>query len=209
MRKSQAFRVFLGTTTTVIKALFILTLILEIVYLALFILTIRLPGFRFWPPPSARSWQFFASWLIAGVVAMNFLILGLMDFNNAPLRSWNRFPAALVILVIGSTIGTWSYITLGMRITIGLGEKLVTRGPYRYTRNPQYIGDSLNIIAYMVLTNSRMAWGIGLLGIALNLLAPFTEEPWLEERFGEAYRAYKNQVPRFLGPGKGAAEKQS
>ena len=49
----------------------------------------------------------------------------------------------------------------------------------------------------MVLTNSWMAWVLGLLGEGLNILAPFTEESWLEGRFGEEYRAYKQSVPRF------------
>jgi protein-S-isoprenylcysteine O-methyltransferase Ste14 len=40
---------------------------------------------------------------------------------------------------------------------------------------------------------------IGFLGVVLNVLAPFTEEPWLEQRFGEAYLNYKRQVPRFIG----------
>jgi protein-S-isoprenylcysteine O-methyltransferase Ste14 len=53
-------------------------------------------------------------------------------------------------------------------------------------------------MGYMVLTNSWMVWVLGIMGVALNLLAPFTEEPWLEERFGGAYIAYKRKVPRFI-----------
>ena len=55
--------------------LFFIAVAFEFVYTLLFILTIRLPGFRFWPPSSARPWQFFAAWLMAGVVAVNFLLL--------------------------------------------------------------------------------------------------------------------------------------
>ena len=54
----------------------------------------------------------------------------------------------------------------------------------------------------MVLTNSWMVWVLGVLGVALNIMAPFTEEPWLEERFGTAYRAYKQSVPRFIRMGR-------
>ena len=60
------------------------------------------------------------------------------------------------------------------------------------------MGDILHIIGFMVITNSWMAWIIGVFGIVLNLLAPFTEEPWLEERFGDAYLEYKQEVPRFI-----------
>ena len=85
-----------------------------------------------------------------------------------------------------------------MRATIGLGDRLITNGPYRYSRNPQYLSDSVSIFAYMIFTNSVFVWILGVLGIVLNILAPFTEEPWLEEKFGPAYLEYKRQVPRYF-----------
>lgn len=179
--------------------LFVLSVSLEIIYLLLFILTIRLPGFRFWPPPGPRSWQFFTAWLMACFVAANFLILSLLDFDSFILPGLRvRLPIALVFLIFGGWLGSWSFLKFGLRTTIGLVQKLITSGPYRFTRNPQYIGDSANILGFMILTNSWMAWVMGILGITLNTLAPFTEEPWLEEKFGEAYRNYKKEVPRFF-----------
>jgi protein-S-isoprenylcysteine O-methyltransferase Ste14 len=50
----------------------------------------------------------------------------------------------------------------------------------------------------MILTNSWMVWVLGTLGVLLNLLAPFTEGTWHEERFGGSYLAYKRKVPRFI-----------
>jgi protein-S-isoprenylcysteine O-methyltransferase Ste14 len=50
----------------------------------------------------------------------------------------------------------------------------------------------------MLLANSWMVWLIGALGVLLNIMAPFTEEPWLKERFGEEYWPYKTRVPRFI-----------
>jgi protein-S-isoprenylcysteine O-methyltransferase Ste14 len=184
-------------------ALFSTAVVLELIYGLLFILTIRLPGFRFWPPPSPRSWQFFVSWFVAALVVVDFLFVGLLDFDSFVLpHFWWRLPLALVLFLLASAIGTWSFSTFGLRTTIGLGDRLITDGPYRYSRNPQYVGDSLNIIGYMVLTNSWMVWIIGVLGVMLNILAPFTEEPWLEERFGDRYLAYKRRVPRFFRIGK-------
>jgi len=179
--------------------LFVTAVVFELVYLLLFTLTINLPGFRFWPPPSPRSWQFFSAWLMAGIVAVNFLFLGMLDFDSSFLPGLrSRFPVAMIFFVIGSAIGAWSSLVFGLRATIGLGDTLIIKGPYRYTRNPQYISDSLNIIGYMIFANSWMVWIIGILGVILNILAPFTEEPWLEEKFGEAYLAYKRRVPRFI-----------
>lgn len=76
---------------------------------------------------------------------------------------------------------------------------LVTDGPYRRTRNPMYVG-MLMILA---------GWGIYLAVLTPFLLLPvfvwvltvqqvIPEEQALEARFGDAYRAYQQQVPRWL-----------
>ncbi len=36
------------------------------------------------------------------------------------------------------------------------------------------------------------------LGLVILIMAPFAEEPWLEETYGEAYRRYRARTPRFL-----------
>jgi protein-S-isoprenylcysteine O-methyltransferase Ste14 len=183
--------------------LFFIALGFELIYLLLFALTIRGRGFRFWPPPSHRSWQFFVSWILAAVVVGKFLFLGVLDFDSFWLPGfWVRLPAALTLFLFATVIGIWVYAVFPLGATIGLGNRLVTSGPYRYTRNPQYISDSFSIVAYMIITNSWMVWVIGTLGVVLNIMAPFTEEPWLEERFGEEYLKYKTCVPRFIQFGK-------
>jgi protein-S-isoprenylcysteine O-methyltransferase Ste14 len=174
------------------------SVIIEVVYLLLFIRTIRQQDFRFWPPPSPRSWQFFSTWILAGLVFVGFFFVGILDFNSALFKSWGRFPLGILLHLIGAVIGSWAFKSSGLHLTIGLGDELVSSGPYRFSRNPQYLGDMLHILGWMVLTNSWRTWIIGVLGIVLNLLAPFTEEPWLEEKFGDAYLRYKQRVPRFI-----------
>ena len=41
-------------------------------------------------------------------------------------------------------------------------------------------------------------WIAHLLLALVFVVAPLTEEPWLEEQYGEAYREYRKRVPRFL-----------
>ncbi len=182
------------------SALLATAILVELIYLLLFLLTLKRPGLHFWPPPRLWSWQFFAAWLLAGYVGLVFLLLGVLDLNSGFLPGiWLRLPFVLALFLCAWIIGAWTATVFGLRHTLGLGTRLVTGGPYRYTRNPQYICDSLQILGYMLLTNSWMVWIIGALGVLLNVMAPRVEEPWLEERFGDEYRAYKRRVPRFFG----------
>ena len=48
------------------------------------------------------------------------------------------------------------------------------------------------------IANSAYLWIAHLLLALVFVVAPLTEEPWLEEQYGEAYREYRKRVPRFL-----------
>ena len=54
------------------------------------------------------------------------------------------------------------------------------------------------LIGFAILSNSILALPICIFGMVWFALAPFTEEPWLQERFGTDYDAYMRNVPRFL-----------
>ena len=76
---------------------------------------------------------------------------------------------------------------------------LVVDGPYRYTRNPLYLGMTLLYAGIALGANS--AWILGLLVpllIVLHYGVIFREEAYLERKFGDAYRAYKATVRRWL-----------
>ena len=78
-------------------------------------------------------------------------------------------------------------------------RQLVVRGPYRFVRNPMISGVVFALVGEaMVLASAPHAlWAITFLGI--NLVGiPLLEEPFLLNRFGEAYREYCRHVPRFL-----------
>ncbi len=101
-------------------------------------------------------------------------------------------------MVAGIGLVYWGVRTLGIHASQGLGGELVREGPYRYTRNPQYVGEMSFITGYIILSNSLLVLITAMLGIIWFLLAPFTEEPWLREQFGIAYEDYVSNVPRFL-----------
>ncbi len=76
---------------------------------------------------------------------------------------------------------------------------LVAHGPYRFTRNPMYLALALLYLGLSLLVNS--AWPLALFPVALMLVERWVivrEEAYLERVFGEAYRAYKARVRRWL-----------
>jgi protein-S-isoprenylcysteine O-methyltransferase Ste14 len=75
---------------------------------------------------------------------------------------------------------------------------LHTSGPYRFSRNPQYVGDMLMAIGVVVGFDSRLAAIAAVGGIACLLYAPLAEEPWLEAHYGNAYRDYARHTPRYV-----------
>jgi protein-S-isoprenylcysteine O-methyltransferase Ste14 len=99
----------------------------------------------------------------------------------------------------GNALALWAIAALGMAPTSGDESTLVSRGPYRFSRNPQYVGFILALIGWGLITNSVLALIVSLAGIVPFLLVPLAEEPWLRERLGAAYADYQRTVPRFIG----------
>ncbi len=185
-------------------ALFAFTLACEILLGGSLILTLVHPGFRVWPPPGRDSWQYRSTWGLTILSVAGVLILGILDWDSFLLHHWIRFPLGGLLLASGLAFAFWGIRTLSLHASLGLGGRLTTGGPYRYSRNPQYVGDIVALAGYALLSNSWMAMISGLIGMVWFFVAPFTEEPWLRQKHGEAYDRYAAEVPRFLGiPRKG------
>jgi len=78
-------------------------------------------------------------------------------------------------------------------------DYLVTDGPYRYTRNPLYIGDLLMWAGWTVLLGSLPVM-IGLVALAVGLnVGVRLEERGLHRKFGATWDRYAATTPRFVG----------
>jgi protein-S-isoprenylcysteine O-methyltransferase Ste14 len=76
---------------------------------------------------------------------------------------------------------------------------LVVRGPYRYTRNPIYLG--LALVSAGVAVTANAVWPLLSLPIVLTLVRRRVierEERHLEQTFGREYRRYRDRVPRWI-----------
>ena len=76
---------------------------------------------------------------------------------------------------------------------------LVVAGPYRFTRNPMYVG--LAAVYLGLAVAERSLWSLILLPVVLVIIRYAViahEEAFLERRFGQSYRDYKARVRRWL-----------
>ena len=76
---------------------------------------------------------------------------------------------------------------------------LVTTGPYRFTRNPGYLGMALIGTAIGLIAGA--VWvlaGIGVAVLVINWGVINREERYLEAKFGSPYREYKARVRRWV-----------
>ncbi len=110
------------------------------------------------------------------------------------------------LVIIGAGLYTMTR-TISLFIKIGKGtlapwsptKKLVIFGMYQYVRNPMIMGVLTVLIGESIAIQSFciMLWAsIFYLGNTIYFI--LSEEPDLEKRFGETYRDYKKNVPRWI-----------
>ena len=85
-----------------------------------------------------------------------------------------------------------------------LAGKVVADGPYRYLRNPLYLGLWIMIIALAFLMPVTGAIFAVILSAVFALRLTLGEETFLTAKLGEPYRAYLRAVPRFIPRFRGA-----
>jgi len=108
-----------------------------------------------------------------------------------------------MVFVAALTLVAWAIVTItraGSNVPTSMPTTtIVETGPYRFTRNPIYLGMCLGLVGLAIAFNNL--WLLG-------TLAPFAfvirygvvarEEAYLERKFGDAYRHYRTRVRRWL-----------
>lgn len=114
---------------------------------------------------------------------------------------WARWGAAMVAIsmipllyAVFATIGNNISPTEATRV----GHQLITTGPYRWIRHPLYTFGALFFLALSVLTTLWWPALFLLPGLAALIWRARYEEANLIARFGDEYRAYRQQTGRFL-----------
>jgi protein-S-isoprenylcysteine O-methyltransferase Ste14 len=111
--------------------------------------------------------------------------------------------AGMVIGAAGAVVALWCVLSF---VAIGKGtpapfdppRQLVVRGPYRYVRNPMYIGAGTALSGAALFYESLPLLGYtALFFLASHMFVVFYEERILQHTFGQEYEAYCRQVRRW------------
>lgn len=123
--------------------------------------------------------------------------------NSSPISCLSQLLGGMAI-VIGFVLFSWC---VGLFARVGQGtlapwdptRNIVVVGPYRFVRNPMITGVALMLMGQALLWGS---WVMAIWACTFVLINHIyfvlIEEPGLEKRFGDSYRIYKTNVPRWL-----------
>ncbi|ACU53637.1 isoprenylcysteine carboxyl methyltransferase [Acidimicrobium ferrooxidans DSM 10331] len=126
---------------------------------------------------------------------------GLARVDRLPSRLRRSIGGAL--LVAGAGLAGWAALTMEASGTSPDPRKppeaLVSSGPYRFTRNPIYLGMlSAQAGAAFITARPSLVFGALVAGVFLDQFVIAREERELAERFGDAYAEVVARTPRWL-----------
>ncbi len=110
-------------------------------------------------------------------------------------------------IAIGAAVYCWcawdfTFAGRGTPAPIDPPRELVVRGLYRYVRNPMYVGILLILLGEAFLFASQKLFAyVAVMFIVYLLVVILYEEPTLKHKFGESYRRYCRNVPRWIPRG--------
>jgi protein-S-isoprenylcysteine O-methyltransferase Ste14 len=138
---------------------------------------------------SIRTWQLLASWPARS---------GWLTFSNATIAV---LLFGILCAVVAALLRTWGTAYLSPSVVQDSamhGEGIIAAGPYRYVRNPLYLGTFIHTFALALLMppTGAILCIVAVFLFQLRLIAG--EESFLATKLGEPYRAYCAKVPRLL-----------
>lgn len=107
--------------------------------------------------------------------------------------TWISLIEGVCISLIGLSVRAWASGHLRKE------KELAVSGPYRYSRNPLYLGNS--ILGIGIVVGSRSWWVFGLFVAYFAIFYPLIirrEKERMKELFPEQYEEYRKRVPSFF-----------
>jgi protein-S-isoprenylcysteine O-methyltransferase Ste14 len=134
-------------------------------------------------------------------VGLGFVLEALLPSASVP--GWLRWGIGGALLLVGLALARAFFRALvGGGTTVSpysASTALVTSGPYRFSRNPGYLGMALVFAGISLMSGA--VWSLVALVPTLAVIefgVIRREERYLERAFGEHYRTYRARVRRWL-----------
>jgi len=141
---------------------------------------------------------FIAVWVWLAVIARR------LDYaTGATPPDWLR-PIGWIFTFTGGSIGltcVWLFLTAGRGTPAPFDppKVFVATGPYRYVRNPMYVGAVIALVgigfivrSFSILILAALFWALA------HIMVLYYEEPALKKRFGDSFARYTCEVNRWL-----------
>ncbi len=108
----------------------------------------------------------------------------------------------ILVFFVGMAIAVWAKLTMGKIWGVPAEmrkdqNKLVKTGPFKYSRNPIYLGLIMVLVGYGLSIQSFFTF-LAIIPIFYFWTFAQKEEELLEKHFKEEYLKYKKEVPRFF-----------
>ena len=114
-----------------------------------------------------------------------------------------QIAAGFVILIVAMTLGLWGIVAFnraGTNVSPHASTLIVvTDGPYRFTRNPMYLGIALFQLGLGLAAS--LDWSVIIAPLVLAALhygVVLREEAYLTAKFGAPYTEYLDKTRRWL-----------
>jgi protein-S-isoprenylcysteine O-methyltransferase Ste14 len=123
-----------------------------------------------------------------------------------PLVHWVRWPwrfAGVLFLVAGSVLNVWADGLFKKHDTevkpFRESSSVVVEGPFRFSRNPMYLGGILSLVGVGLLLGSLSPFlVVPVAAVVMTYRFILQEERDMERQFGERYLEYKRRVRRWI-----------
>jgi protein-S-isoprenylcysteine O-methyltransferase Ste14 len=137
--------------------------------------------------------EYHLAFLIVGL-GLHFWPTTAITFGNG----WPSIATGALCLLVAAMISLWSVVVFDRDAT-AQPTILRTGGPYKFSRNPMYLGWSLVLVGTGLIAGSWWLLIVVLPAVFVTQIRVIaSEEKFLTERFGDEYAAYRRSVRRWF-----------